>query len=202
MYDYTLQQLVLRLAILLLLVAVEGWAIAATAEALGDKGIAHDGRRTLNPLAHLDLLGLATALFFSAGWVKPIAIEERSLRGGRFALLLPVLAGCAAAIGLLLLVLVVRALLLPLLPDTQARTLFALGTVAGPLILAFALANLLPLPPFAGALLLQALSPALARPLRRLHLPAGLAMLALAWLGVFDRLLAPVVQLLLPILRD
>ena len=200
MYDYTAQQLVLRLVLLLLLIAVEGAAMGATAVALGDKGVAHDGRRSLNPLVHLDLVGLVAALFFSIGWVKPIAIDARLLRGGRVALLLPVLAGFAAAIALLLLVVALRALLLPLLPETPAQTLFALGTIAGPLILAFALANLLPLPPFAGSLLLQALSPSLAGPLRRLALPAGLAMLGLAWLGLFERLLGPVVQELLPVL--
>ena len=189
MYDYTLQQLVLRLAVILLLVGLHGGALAATALLLGDKGVRHDGRATASPLAHLDLLGLLAALFFSVGWVKPVAIDPRSLRGGRAALLLPILAAFAADLLLLPLLLLARQFLLPHLPDSAAETLFALVTVAGPLSIGFALANLLPLPPYSGALLLQALRPALAGPIRRLHLAAGLVMLALAWFGVIGSVL-------------
>lgn len=196
MYGYTAQQLVLRLAILLLVLAVQGGAVAATAAALGDKGVRHDGRCTLNPLSHLDLIGLLSALFFSIGWVKPIAIDERALRGGRAALLLPLLAGFVAILALVPLLLVLRAALLPLLPETAAQTLFALVTVAGPLAFSFALANLLPLPPFSGALLLQAASPALARSLMRSPILAGLLMLGLAWSGLLGSLLAPAEGLL------
>jgi len=191
LYDYTLQQLLLRLAILLPILAVHGGAVAATAAALGDKGVRHDGRCTLNPMVHLDLIGLLSALFFSVGWVKPIAIDEAALRGGRPALLLPVVAGFGAVVALVPLLLFLRAALLPHLPETGAETLFALVTVSGPLAISFALANLLPLPPFTGGLLLQAASPALARLLIRARTVAGLLMLALAWFGLIGRLLAP-----------
>lgn len=196
MYDYTLQQLVLRLAILLLILSVHGAAVAGAAAALGDKGVRHDGRCTLNPLAHLDLVGLLSALLFSVGWVKPIAIDARALRGGRAALLLPVLAGFGAILALVPVLLFLRALLLPHLAETGADTLFALVSAAGPLAISFALANLLPLPPFTGGLLLQAASPHLARPLIGARIVTGLVMLALAWLGLIGRLLAPAEALL------
>jgi Zn-dependent protease len=192
LYDYTAQQLVLRLAIVLLLIALQGGAVAATAAALGDKGVQHDGRRTLSPLPHLDLIGLLSALFFGVGWIKPIAIDARLLRGGRAALPLPVLAGFLAILALVPLLLALRAALLSSLPDTAAQTLFAFVTAAGPLAISFALGNLLPLPPFTGGLLLQAVSPSLARALWRMPILAGLVMLGLAWLGLFGSLLAPV----------
>jgi len=191
LYDHTAQQLFLRLAALILLIAVQGGAVAAAAVALGDKGVRHDGRLSLNPLTHLDLIGLVSALFFSIGWAKTVAIEPAALRGGRAALLLPVVAGFLATLGLVLLLVVARAALLPLLPDSAAETLYAFVTVAGPLGIAFALANLLPLPPFTGGLLLLAVKPDSARLLRRAQLYAGLLVLALSAFGLLQGLVAP-----------
>ena len=55
----------------------------ATAVALGDPGPRHDGRLTFNPFAHLDILGGISAVLFSVGWIKPIAIDPAELRPGR-----------------------------------------------------------------------------------------------------------------------
>ena len=46
------------LCALILFIAVQGGAVATAAVALGDKGVRHDGRLSVNPLIHLDLIGL------------------------------------------------------------------------------------------------------------------------------------------------
>ena len=191
MYDFTLQQLAYRLVALILAIALHGAAVAATAVMLGDKGVRHDGRLSLNPLPHLDLIGLVSALFFSIGWVKPLAIDPAALRGGRAALVPIVLVGCAAILALTALLVFLRALLLPLLPYSGGESFYAFVTIAGPLWIAFALANLLPFPPFTGGLLLLAVKPGSTRLLRRAQLYAGLLMLLLAAFGLLQRLLAP-----------
>jgi Zn-dependent protease len=189
MYDFTAQQFALRLAALLLLIAVQGGAIAACAVLLGDKGPRQDGRLILSPLIHLDLLGLLGGLLFSIGWTKPIAIDPTNLKGGRAALIAIVLAPFGATLAVILLLGLLRQMLLPHLSDIAAQTLFALVDVTGGLGIWFALANLLPLPPFAGAHLLTALYPGLRW--ARFQIQAGLAMLVLAGIGLLAALLGP-----------
>ena len=72
MIDYSLQQLGLRLAAYVFIGTVHGFAVAASAVALGDEGPRHDGRLSVNPLAHLDVIGTASGVLFSAGWIRPI----------------------------------------------------------------------------------------------------------------------------------
>jgi len=54
--------------------AVHGVAIAAMAVAMGDQGPCHDGRLRVNPLAHLDLIGTASAVQSSLAAVIGIPI--------------------------------------------------------------------------------------------------------------------------------
>ena len=87
MTDFTLQQIVLRFCALLLIVGAHGAAVAGAATALGDQGPRYDGRLSVNPLAHLDLLGLISGVLFSVGWIKPVAIDPGKLYPGHRALI-------------------------------------------------------------------------------------------------------------------
>ena len=146
MIDFSLQQLALRLIALLLIVGVHGLAVAGTAVALGDPGPLRDGRLTFNPLAHLDILGGISAVLFSVGWIRPIAIDPLQLRPGRAGLALVVMAGAAATLLSVLALRLARPMILPLLPDTASAVAFALVEQTGQLGLWFVLLNLLPVP--------------------------------------------------------
>ena len=93
MIDFTLSQLVMRICAVLFVSTLQGVTIAAVALALGDAGPRHDGRVTINPLAHVDVIGGAVALIFAAGWGRWVAVDPRALRHGRLDLLLVVAAG-------------------------------------------------------------------------------------------------------------
>ena len=88
MINFTLSQLLMRLGAVLLVATVQGFALAAAARALGDDGPKHDGRLSIDPLRHLDLIGGAVGLIFAVGWARWVAIDPRALRHGRFDLLL------------------------------------------------------------------------------------------------------------------
>lgn len=62
---------------LLIALSVHEWAHALVAHRLGDPTAKEQGRLTLNPIAHLDLMG--TILFFLVGfgWGKPVPIDPR-----------------------------------------------------------------------------------------------------------------------------
>jgi Zn-dependent protease len=197
--DFTLSQLLMRACAVLLVSTLQGWAMAIAAGALGDAGPKHDGRRTIDPLRHVDLLGGAVALIFSIGWARWVAIDPRELRHGRFDLLLVVGAGFAAIVLGVLGLRFARPLLLPLLPDTAAATAFALIQTIIELGLWFALLGLLPLPPLAGGHLLVAVMPKLRERLPGLQLFLGLILAALVASGVVTRGLDPAFRILMGI---
>jgi Zn-dependent protease len=195
--DFTLSQLVMRACAVLLISTVHGFAMAAAAGALGDAGPRHDGRLSIDPLRHLDLLGGAVALIFYIGWAKWVAIDPRALRHGRLDLLLVIGVGFAAIVLGVLLLKFARPFLLPLLPDTAAATVFALIQTIIEVGLWFALFGLLPLPPLAGGHLLVAVMPKVRDRLPRVELFCGLFLAGLVATGWVTGALAPTFQYLL-----
>jgi Zn-dependent protease len=195
--DFTLSQLMMRVGAVLLISALHGWALAMAAGALGDAGPKHDGRFSIDPLRHVDLLGGAVALIFSIGWAKWVAIDPRALRHGRFDLLLVVLAGLAAIVLGVLALRFARPFLLPLMPDTAAATTFVLIQTIIEVGLWFALLGWLPLPPLAGGHLLVAVVPKLRERLPGVQLFLGLIVAALVATGVVNRMLDPAFRFLM-----
>ena len=49
----------------------------------GDNTAAKMGRLTLNPMAHLDVMGSLMILFVGFGWAKPVPVDSRNLRDPR-----------------------------------------------------------------------------------------------------------------------
>ena len=191
MIDFSLQQLVLRLCALLFIVAVHGLAVAAAAVALGDPGPRQDGRLTLNPFAHLDILGGVSALLFSVGWIRPIAIDPAKLRPGRAGLALAVIAGAAATLLSALALRLLRPMVLPLLPDTASALAFALVDMTGKLSVWFALLNLLPVPSLTGSHLLMIAMPQWGDWIAKLQPFVAVLLAVLAATGWVTGLLAP-----------
>ena len=56
------------------------FAHAATANLLGDSTPTMHGRLTLNPFAHLDMMGTITLLFAGFGWAKPVPVNPYALQ--------------------------------------------------------------------------------------------------------------------------
>ncbi len=56
---------------------------AAVARALGDPTAQRAGRLTLNPLAHLDVVGTLLLLFIGFGYAKPVPVDIRNLKHPR-----------------------------------------------------------------------------------------------------------------------
>jgi Zn-dependent protease len=195
--NFTLSQLLMRLCAVVLVATVQGFAIAAAARALGDKGPQHDGRLSLDPLRHIDLIGGAVALIFAAGWGRWVAVDPRVLRRGRFDLLLVAVAGFVALVLGILALRFARPFLLPWLPDTAAATAFALIQTIIEVGLASALLGLLPLPPLAGGHLLVALAPKLRERLAGRELFLGLIVAALVATGGLAGALDPALRQLM-----
>jgi len=59
------------------------FAHAWMASKCGDDTAARMGRLTLNPMAHLDVMGSMMILFVGFGWAKPVPVDSRNLRDPR-----------------------------------------------------------------------------------------------------------------------
>lgn len=196
MTDLTIQLVVLRLLAGLIIAAVQGGAIAATAVLLGDKGPRYDGRLTLLPWGHVDLLGLGSLLLTGFGWGRPVAIEAGKLRLGRWGLVVAVLAGSAVLllVGFLLLLLAIP--LLKVLDYTAGVAAAAFVREAARLCVWMALFSLVPIPPLAGGHFLTALG--LSVP-KQASTYLGSALLVASVFGVTHVVLTPAFGLIAPI---
>ncbi len=179
MTDLTIQTLLIRVASLLVIAVVYGGVAAVMARLLGDPGPVQDGRLSANPMGQLDALGAAALVLFGFGWIQPLHLTPARLRGGGFG----IIAVVAAATIALLAVAASAALLLPLaatmLSDSSAPLARAVvngfvGTAAG-----FAVVNLIPIPPLAAGMLVDAIWPVAGAALRRASLVVGLALIVL-----------------------
>jgi Zn-dependent protease len=159
------------------------------AVAIGDQGPRYDGRLRISPLTHLDIIGTASGVLFSVGWIRPIAIDPFELRLGRIGLAVVVATGAAVTLVSAVALRLVRPFLLPFLPDTASATVFALIEVTGELSAWFALINILPLPPLTGAHLLVAAAPAYGKVIAKIAPYSGVALALVAATGVFTNVL-------------
>ena len=69
------------------------YAHALVAYRLGDDTAAKQGRLTLNPLAHLDLLGTIMLFIVQLGWAKPVPVNPGNFRDPRTGMFWVALAG-------------------------------------------------------------------------------------------------------------
>jgi Zn-dependent protease len=121
---------------------------AISAYLLGDDTAYRDGRVTLNPLSHLDLLGSMMLLLAGFGWGRPTPVVPSKLRGGVFG---PVAVALAGPISNLLIVVLCAALyLLPPFRDPGGYLFILVVMVAFTNALLFVF-NLIPIPPLDGS---------------------------------------------------
>jgi Zn-dependent protease len=127
-------------------VVVHEAAHAYSAYLLGDDTAYRAGRVTLNPAAHLDLLGSMMFLMAGFGWGKPTPVVTSKLRGG---VLGPVAVAAAGPLSNLLIVAVCAALYqLPPFQSGYLQVIVLLAAFGNALLFVF---NLIPIPPLDGA---------------------------------------------------
>jgi Zn-dependent protease len=127
-------------------VVVHEAAHAYSAYLLGDDTAYRAGRVTLNPAAHLDLLGSMMFLMAGFGWGKPTPVVTSKLRGG---VLGPVAVAAAGPLSNLLIVAVCAALYqLPPFQSGYLQVIVLLAAFGNALLFIF---NLIPIPPLDGA---------------------------------------------------
>ena len=84
MSSFRMQSLVIILKIPAILIAftAQGYAKALVADKLGDKTPRFQRRLTLNPSAHIDLIGFLMILIAGFGWTKPLNTNPSAYKRG------------------------------------------------------------------------------------------------------------------------
>src|SRR5215210_2986224 len=122
---------------------------ATSAYLLGDDTAYRDGRVTLNPASHLDVLGSLMLLMAGFGWGKPTPVVPSKLRGGIFG---PVAVAFAGPLSNLLIVAVCGVLyLIPTFQGGYLALMVVMMAFTNALLFVF---NLIPIPPLDGSKIL------------------------------------------------
>jgi Zn-dependent protease len=152
----------------LLSLTVHEFAHAWTAARLGDYTAASQGRLTLNPLAHIDPVGLLLPLLgVPFGWAKPVPVNLGAMRPGvslRSGLALTAAAGPVSNILLALLCTIAMAGLSRFGLAAAGSALWQLLEVMVLINLVLAFFNLLPVPPLDGSRIADGMCPSALRP--------------------------------------
>ena len=163
--------LLLSIPSILLALSVHECAHAWAAYKLGDSTAKNFGRMTINPLKHLDPLGVLCMIVAGFGWARPVPVNSRNLRNPKRDMVLISLAGPASNIVLAFIgLLILRILQVLVLPALSAAAIGAFGVDAIAMLLQFlmlfcmlnaglAIFNLLPIPPLDGSHLLALILP-------------------------------------------
>ncbi len=172
---------------LLLAIVLHEFAHGLVSTWLGDPTPALQGRLSLNPLAHIDWIGMLMLWIFQFGWARPVQIDPRYYRNPRSGLALVAIAGPVMNVLVALVAMLVRGYV-PW-PSTlwgQEVQVILILTIWYNLF--FAVFNILPIPPLDGSRILSAASREGARLMSRLE-PFGWVLLILL---IFTRVLAPI----------
>ena len=192
-----IQQLAIQLPPLLFALTVHELAHGWVAFRLGDPTAKMAGRLTMNPLKHLDPLGVLAFVIMKIGWAKPVPVDPRYFRNPQKDMLLVALAGPGANVLLAL----ASALLARVLVSVPVLPLFVLQPLVGMLVasvwinIMLAVFNIIPIPPLDGSkVLMGVLPPEAARSFARIEPFGFFILLALFYTGVIGGLILPLIR--------
>ena len=155
--DYIIKALVLFTA-----VPVHECARAWAAEKMGDDTGRQQGRITLNPFAHLTLMGSLMMLLIGFGWGKPVMIDPRNFKNPKKGMVLSSLAGPASNFVMAFLAMIVGKVFAFIGVATENDILLYLY-IAFQLVviinIRLAVFNFLPIPPLDGSKIFNAILP-------------------------------------------
>ena len=156
----SLTEAVLRVAAVFLCLTVHETCHGLAALALGDPTAKSMHRLSLNPLHHIDWLGLALMFTVGFGWAKPVPVDPRYFRKPKQGMALTALAGPVSNLLLALLLLLFSRLIYDFAPYSDLWNLlfgFLLDTAG--LSIGLGVFNLVPIPPLDGSKVLAAFLP-------------------------------------------
>lgn len=178
------------LIVLFVCFPVHECAHATVAKWLGDDTAERQGRVTLNPFAHLDILGTIGLILFGIGWAKPVPVQPyrcRKIRSQKAAMALTAAAGPISNIIISLIFMIIWKILIVTGVIASIPYLSYIMNMVITTNLYLAVFNLLPIPPFDGSRIFLAFLPQKYYfSIMKYEQIIMLVILGLLWTGILD----------------
>jgi len=207
-FDFTpLLDILLSAVPALLCITLHELSHGLVAYRLGDTTARDAGRLTLNPLRHLDPMGLLMLVVFHFGYAKPVPVNMYRFKNPKRGMALTALAGPVSNLVIAAVFLFLYGLCYPGLTGSAAGGyLLRMLHLTAVISLGYAVFNIFPIPPLDGSkVLLSALSDEAYDRLMRYERYGSVLLLILLWTGVLSKPLSAAVnglyRLLFPLAR-
>lgn len=205
-----IQQIIFLIPILLISLSFHEFLHGYASHKLGDPTPKMNGRLTLNPIAHLDLMGSLVLLITRRfGWAKPVPINPRYYDNPRKGMMIVGIAGPGANFILAF----IFSITIKLIVNFSQYSIRGYGNSFMNLLLQFlvmaimvnlslAFFNLIPIPPLDGSKILRGFLPAkFDQYFYKLEGPAGMVVLViLLYTGIIWKIIGPIINLMLNLL--
>ena len=157
----SLRDILLRVAAVFLCLTIHETCHGLAAYALGDPTAKRAHRLSLNPLRHIDWLGLIMMVVAGFGWAKPVPVNPNYFKKPKQGMAVTALAGPLSNLLLaILLLLIARGVYIrAALTGSFSATWFAFLLDTASLSVGLGLFNLVPIPPLDGSKVLAVLLP-------------------------------------------
>ena len=148
-----LTNLLLSVVPALICITLHELAHGSVAYRLGDDTAKRAGRLTLNPLRHIDIMGLLMMIVFKFGWAKPVPVNMWKFKNPKKGMAITAAAGPIANLLIALVFLFLYGFLFALLhrPGRSLNWLLEMLYITAYLSIALAIFNIIPIPPLDGS---------------------------------------------------
>jgi len=155
----------LRIIPALLCITIHELAHGFAAYKLGDTTAKDLGRLTLNPIKHIDPVGLLMMLLIGFGWAKPVPVDMRNFKYPKWYMAITAFAGPLSNILLAVLIMFILGIFTGLstweviITNNTYSTAYIIIRNTASLSVGLAVFNMLPIPPLDGSKVLFSLLP-------------------------------------------